>query len=68
MNGTFVRNPDGSLSPAKPLDMVCEHSSCTCNEVKDYVRKKAQPGWEEEPIFLCKKHSRGYERYEPGKK
>ena len=52
-----------SFTPAIPLSMVCEHKDCNDSDGQDYKRKKAPKGWEGEPIFLCKKHSTGYEPF-----
>lgn len=41
--------------------LKCEHKNCNSLEGRDYKRKETVEGWEEEPIFLCKEHSIGYE-------
>lgn len=41
--------------------MTCEYERCNCQEGGNYKRLPAEqePGWEDEPIFLCKEHAEG---------
>lgn len=45
----------------KPIAMTCEHSGCGSTEGADYTRlpHEQEPGWEDEPIFLCDEHAKG---------
>lgn len=53
-----------SYMPATPIGMLCEYTGCNSSEGKDYIRKeKSNDGWDDEPIFLCEKHSIGYKEY-----
>jgi len=47
---------------SQEIIMVCEHPNCNNTEGNDYKRKIALKGWGNEPIFLCDKHSVGYEK------
>lgn len=59
MNGITQQNGE----QAQPMGMTCEANGCNRNHGADYRRKKAPKGWEDEPIFLCEEHSKGYELY-----
>lgn len=50
-----------SYMPAVPLGMTCEHHICNKSEGRDYKRKGDDDEWGDEPIFLCKEHSFGYD-------
>ena len=46
--------------------MLCECRGCNSTNGKDYIRKKKlfkKSDWDSEPIFLCDRHSKGYELY-----
>ena len=48
---------------AIPLIMVCEHNGCKETKGLDYIRKDKIAGWEDEPIYLCLEHSKGFKIY-----
>ena len=53
-----------SYMPATPIGMVCEHPGCNESKGKDYIRKeKCSDGWDDEPIYLCDLHCKGYQEY-----
>jgi hypothetical protein len=45
------------------LKMTCEYGNCQSHEGRDYKRlpNEIEYGWEQEPIFLCKEHSKNHE-------
>lgn len=51
------------IMAAKPIGMRCEHDGCSEHNGLDYKRlpEETEPGWEDEPIFLCEVHSEGHE-------
>lgn len=66
----YIRNEDGSLEPAKQLEITCEfgeaknNGHCNRTDVKDYKRLPNDcdgSSWDEEPICLCEEHSVGHE-------
>lgn len=52
-----------SFMPAIAIGMKCEYNDCSEHNGLDYKRlpEETEPGWEDEPIFLCEKHARGHE-------
>lgn len=46
-------------APGKSIPMQCEYGNCKRNGY-DYVRPPhlAEPGWDNEPIYLCADHAR----------
>lgn len=52
-----------SFMPAISTGMICEYDDCSEHNGLDYKRlpEETEPGWEDEPIFLCEKHARGHE-------
>lgn len=66
------RLENGQLIPATPMDYQCEfgeaknNGSCNSSDVKQYIRTENDcdgSDWDEEPIFLCEKHSTGHKLY-----
>lgn len=57
-------NKEGKLQSfmdATPLKMQCEYGDCKSEQGRDYKRKHIKnDGWDDEPIFLCDKHSKLY--------
>jgi len=51
------------------IRMTCEHKGCFNTEGMDYVRlnKEQSAGWEDEPIFLCSKHSKNHQQIKNNK-
>lgn len=69
-DGVFVRNEDGTLTPATPIGLICEfgeaknNGSCNCGDGKWYKRLPNDcdgTDWDSAPVFLCNEHSVGHE-------
>ena len=58
-----TQDDKGNYLPAKSLEMTCEHNGCESTIGKDYIRNEIEPGWENEPIFLCDKHAKGFQPF-----
>lgn len=54
---------DQNGNAVQPMGMTCEANECTRQHGADYKRKNASKGWEDEPIYLCEEHAKGYELY-----
>lgn len=46
-----------------PLELVCEHEGCAEKHGRDYKRPKTGGSLDNEPLFLCDEHGRGYEPF-----
>ena len=65
--GEMRRLENGELVPAIEETMMCEIDGCKENKGEDYIRNqedKDGTDWDNEPIYLCEKHSEGHKKFE----